>query len=163
MEVSGAMPEGGEKYGNQPIGRGTTRRSSHGPQWCTPPRLAADRARPHPRLLPEDKLHGAERDSRICERHGESHDATVGLAEEPRGMIGTASDGIEGDVVEPGHIKPAGRVRDERLLRIPRRTTDVDVCARVGHDGAGVVAAPHTGLDRTWLDRPRAVARHERR
>ena len=124
--------------------------------------LPTDWARSHLRLPAQGQFDGAKRDRGIGECDRERHDMPVRLAEESRGVVGAAGDGIEGDVVEARDVESAGRIGDERLLRVSRGASDVYMGTRIGHDGAGVVSAPHPGLDQTRLDGPRTVARCER-
>src|SRR3989454_1504026 len=114
----------------------------------SPCRLAADRARPHPRLLPEEELHRAERDRGVRERHRERHDVPVDRAGEPGRMVRSSGYGIERDVIASGGVEPAPLVGHERLLRVPRGAADVDVGRRIERHQSGVFAAPRS------FDRP---------
>src|SRR2546425_5295066 len=108
----------------------------------SPRRLPADRARPHLRLLAELEPHRSERDRGVGERYSERHDVPVDRAGEPGRMVGPAGHWIERDVVAAGRVEAPLCIGHDRLLRITRGTTDMNVGGRVERHQSGVVAAP---------------------
>src|SRR5438876_10811031 len=57
-------------------------------------------------------------------------------------MVGTARHGIERDVVAAGRVEPSLLIGHDRLLRVTRGTTDMNVVGGVERHQSGVVSAP---------------------
>src|SRR2546425_6110841 len=123
---------------------------------------AANRPRPHPRLLAVRQLDRTERHGRIGERHRQRHVAAAHSAAEPRRMQDAAIDRMRRDVVLPRHIEPPFRIGNDLLMNVAVRAADMDVRAGIVRHQRRIVATPHPG-EILWRLHPRRIARTEHR
>src|SRR3989454_1113547 len=123
---------------------------------------AANRTRPHPRLLAVRQIDRTERHRRIGERDRQHHAAPAHSASEPRRMQDAAIDRMRRDVVLTGQVEPPLGVKNDLLMDVAVGAADMDVRAGVVRNQHRILATPHPGEILRWLH-PRRIARTEHR